>query len=308
MRFRPAPASLDWLLILPLIIADAVLLLTGPLRLVWRPEAIILIAVLLLAGVGWLYGSVRRIPRLAHMAHAGCLIVLFTNVAALFNYLLDALAPAPLWDARLDALDHALGLNWLDLFNWVMAHPRLYDAGGMLYGVLGPELVVLLLLLEGLGRHEHALALRHGFCVSALATIILGVLMPAAGPFAFYHLPVAGQTAYVVQFAALRDGTLHMVDLGNAQGLICFPSFHATLAVLCAYAARAVPGLLWPAVVFNALIICTAPVNGGHYFVDIAAGIALAAAVILLRQYAGARLGWAAVPPSYALAEEARSA
>lgn len=308
MRFRPAPASLDWLLILPLVLADAVLLFTGPLRLVWRPEAIILLAVLILAGVGWLYGRVRHIPRLAHMAHAGCLIVLFTNVAALFNYLLDVLDPAPLWDAKFDALDRTLGLNWLELFNWVTAHPRLYGASNVLYGVLGPELVILLLLLEGLGQHERALQLRHGFCVSALVTIIIGVLMPAAGPFAFYHLPVANQTGYVLQFAALRDGTLHLIDLGNAQGLICFPSFHATLAALCAYAACAVRWLFWPGLLFNALIICTAPVSGGHYFVDVAAGLALAAAVILLRQYAGVRLGWAAAQPSYQLAEEGRSA
>jgi hypothetical protein len=296
MRLMSSPESLDWLLILALVPVDAVLLLAGPVQLVWRPEGTILVAALALAGLGWFYGSYRRIPRLAHMAYAGCFIILFTNLAAVINYLMDALAHPPLWDQRLDTLDRALGLNWLGLFDWVTAHPRLHGAGSVLYGALGAELVILLLLLEGIGQHQRAVALRHAFCVSALATIVIGLLMPAAGPFAFYHLPVAEHTDYVTQFAALRDGSMHRIDLSNAQGLICFPSFHATLAVLCAYAARGVRGLRWPALALNILIICTAPINGGHYFVDILAGLALAAAIILLAKYTGVRLGWVAPP------------
>ena len=307
MRFKSVPVSLDWLLILPLVLIDAGLLLASPLRLAWRPEAVIFSSALALGGVGLFYGSYRRIPRLAHMAHTGCLIILFTNAAALFNYLLDALAPLPLWDHRFDALDHAMGLDWLGMYNWVTARPWLDAASNLIYSMLGAELVILLLLLEGLGQHQRAVALRHGFFVSAIATILLGVLMPAAGPFAFYRLPGADQTPYVMQFAALRHGTMHMIDLSNAQGLISFPSFHATLAALCAYAVRTVRGLAWPALVLNILITCTAPVIGGHYFVDIFGGLAVAAAVLALLRYARARLDRAAAPPGYGLAEKAGS-
>lgn len=301
---KPSAVSLDWLLILPLILIDAGLLLASPLRLLWRPEAVIFVSALSLGGIGLFYGSYRRIPRLAHMAHTGCLVVLFTNVAALFNYLAYALAPLPLWDQRFDALDRALGLDWLGLYHWVAAHPHLYAVSFVIYSLLGAELVVLLLLLEGLGQHQRAVELRYGFFISAIATILLGVLMPAIGPFAFYHLPVAGLTPYVGQLIALHNGTMRVIDLSNAQGLITFPSFHATLAILCAYAARTLRYLAWPALVLNILIVCTAPVIGGHYFADVFAGLALAAATIALLQYAGARLGLAA-PPAYRLAEGA---
>ncbi len=290
MRFKPSAVSFDWFLTLPLVLIDAGLLLASPLHLVWRPEAVIFFSALALGGISLFYSCYRHIPRLAHMAHTGCLVILFTNAAALLNYLLDALTRLPLWDQKFDALDRAMGLDWLGMYNWVTAHPHLYAASNVIYGLLGAELVILLLLLEGLGQHQRAVALRHGFCISALATIILGVLMPAAGPFAFYHLPGADQTPYVVQFAALRDGTMHMIDLSNAQGLISFPSFHATLAVLCAYAVYTVRYLAWPAVVLNMLIVCTAPVIGGHYFADIFAGLALAAAVIVLLHYISTRL------------------
>jgi len=282
-RFRFLPKSLDWLLVLALALIDIVLLCIGPMRLVWRPEVLILLAALALAGLGWgCRRYYRRLPHLAHMALAGCFTILFTDVAALFNYLADGLAALPLWDHRFDALDRAMGLDWPGLYDWVTARPRLYHASGLLYGALNAEFLILLILLEALGERRNAAALRLGFCLSATATILLGVLMPAAGPFVFYDLPVASRTAYVAQLAALRDGTLRQIDLSNAQGLIFFPSFHAALGVLCAHAARAVRGLFWPALLFNLLIICTAPIIGGHYFVDIFAGLVLSVAFILL--------------------------
>jgi membrane-associated phospholipid phosphatase len=300
MRVKPS-VSLDWFLILPLVLIDAGLLLFTPMRLTWGPEAVIFFAALALGGIGLFYGNIRRIPRLAHMGHTGCLVILFTNVAALFNYLAYAVVPLPLWDQRFDALDRALGLNWLGLYNWVAARPWLYTASNVIYGLLGAELVILLLLLEGLDQHQRAVELRSGFFISAIATIIIGVSMPAIGPFAFYHLPVAGLTAYVAQLNALHNGTMRVIDLANAQGLITFPSFHATLAVLCAYAARTIRYLAWPALVLNILIICTAPVIGGHYFTDILAGLVLAAAVIAPLRYAHTRLERAAAP-GYSLA------
>lgn len=282
-RFKFWPKSLDWQLVLALALIDIVLLGIGPMRLVWRPEVLILLTALALAGLGWACRRYYRgTPHLAHMALAGCFVILFTDAAALFNYLADGLVSLPLWDRRFDAFDRAMGLDWPRLYDWVTARPRLFHASGLLYGLLNTELLLLLILLEALGKRRHAAALRLGFCISATATILIGVLMPALGPFVFYDLPVASQTAYVAQLAALRDGTLRQIDLSNAQGLIFFPSFHAALGVLCAYAARAVRGLFWPALLFNLLIICTAPVIGGHYFVDIFAGFVLSFAVILL--------------------------
>ena len=38
--------------------------------------------------------------------------------------------------------------------------------------------------------------------------------------------------------------------------------------------------LRWPAVAINALLIAAIPVEGGHYFIDMLVGIALAAAIL----------------------------
>jgi hypothetical protein len=280
MKLRVPMVSRDWLFIVPVALLDGLLLCAGTMRLVWRPEIFILLSALGLAVIELVYTRYRHAPRLAKLAQLGYSLILFTNVAAVGNVLADGLAPLPLWDHRLNAADRALGLDWPALYHSFTAHPALYNLSTVIYGTLSAELVCLLILLELSGRHRQALTLRYGFYLCGLITIGLGVLMPAAGPFAFYDLPIAKQTAYVVQFAALRDGTLRTIDLANVQGLISFPSFHATLAVLCAHAARAVRGLLWPAILLNTLIIGTAPVIGGHYFVDIFAGMVLAVSVI----------------------------
>ena len=64
------------------------------------------------------------------------------------------------------------------------------------------------------------------------------------------------------------------------RGLITFPSFHAALGVIFARAFWSVPWLRWPALAVNLLMIAATPVNGGHYFVDVAAGGAVACVAI----------------------------
>ena len=117
---------------------------------------------------------------------------------------------------------------------------------------------------------------------SAIATVIIGILIPAAGAFVYYHLPVASTTGYVAQWADLRNGTLRTINPLDNQGLVVFPSFHTSLAVLCACAAWPLRILRYPLLALNLLIILSAPAIGGHYFIDIIAGIILAALTVSL--------------------------
>ncbi|MGH6862946.1 MAG: phosphatase PAP2 family protein, partial [Methylocella sp.] len=92
-------------------------------------------------------------------------------------------------------------------------------------------------------------------------------------------------TGYVSQWADLRNGTLRTVNPLNNQGLVVFPSFHTALAVLCACAAWPLRILKFPLLALNLLIILSAPAMGGHYFIDIIAGIILAASTVSLPGY-----------------------
>ncbi|MGH6869246.1 MAG: phosphatase PAP2 family protein, partial [Methylocella sp.] len=163
--------------------------------------------------------------------------------------------------------------------------PAIEASTHAVYMSLGPEMMILFFVLELLGYHNQARAFLLWFMVSALATIGIGILIPAAGAFVYYHLPVASTTGYVSQWADLRNGTLRTFNPFDVQGLVVFPSFHATLAVLCACAARPLRILRYPLLVLNLLIIMSSPAMGGHYFIDIIAGIILAALTISLPGY-----------------------
>jgi membrane-associated phospholipid phosphatase len=113
----------------------------------------------------------------------------------------------------------------------------------------------------------------------------IGILFPAAGAVVHYHLPVAPGTLYVSQMAGLRDGTFRTINPFDSEGLVVFPSFHAALAVLCACAARPLRILKIPLIALNLLIILSSPFEGAHYFIDIIAGIMLAALTISLPGY-----------------------
>jgi hypothetical protein len=272
--------SYDDIWIFALLLADVFLLGMTDFRLVWRPEILILAAAAALAGISLVYATLRDAPRLAGLAATGCRLVLFTDAAAVLDYILTGIVKLPLWDGRFAAADRAIGLDWLAMYRWVAAHKAAAVLGNLAYFGLGPEFIVLLLWLELSGRHGRAIALWRRFMVAASVTIAVGLLVPAVGAFTQFDLPVARVTEYAVQFQALRAGSMRLIDLGDVQGIVIFPSFHACLAMICAASARgrwAVP--VWG---FNVVVAAASPAIGGHYFVDIAAGVVLAGAVVWL--------------------------
>jgi hypothetical protein len=277
---------IEWAIILAVAVSDAILLAETSFRLDASPELRILADLIPLAVLFVICRRWRSFPRithrLAHLIRTVLALVLFTNVAAILNFILTGLLPLPRWDEALATADTALGLNWLDMYQWLTRHPAIEARAHTVYMSLGPEMLILFFALELLGHHNQARAFLRWFMVSGIATLGIGTLSPAAGAFVYYHLPVASTTGYVSQWADLRNGTLCTFNPFDAQGLVVFPSFHATLAVLCAYAARPLRILKFPLLALNLLIVLSSPAMGGHYFVDIIAGIILAALTISL--------------------------
>jgi PAP2 superfamily len=279
-----ASMPIEWAIILVVAISDAILLAETSFRLEVAPELTVLALWTVLA-VLFMYCRWRRFPRLAHLARTGFALALFTNAAAILSFILTGLLPFPTCDGALATADHALGLNWLDMYRWLMGHPAIEAGARVMYLSLGPEMLILLFALELLGYHNQARLFLLWFMVSAIATVGIGTLMPAAGAFVYYHLPEASSTGYVAQWAGLRDVTIRTFNPFEVQGLVVFPSFHAALAVLCACAAWPLRILRIPLLALNLLIILSSPASGGHYFIDIFAGIILAALTISLPGY-----------------------
>ena len=280
---------IEWAAILVAVAADAILLAATSFHLEAAPQLKILAGLIVLAAVLAIcrrWRSFPRItPRLARLTRTVVALVLFTNAVSVLSFILTGILPLPAWDAALATADRTLGLNWLEMYLWLARHPALEAFAHTVYLSLGPEMLSLFVALELLGHHDQARAFLLWIVVSTIAVLAIGTLTPAAGAFVYFHLPVASTTGYVAQWADLRSGALRSIDPFDNQGLVVFPSFHAVLAVLCTCAAWPLRILKYPLLAVNLLIILASLAMGGHYFIDIFAGIILAALTISLPGY-----------------------
>jgi membrane-associated phospholipid phosphatase len=93
--------------------------------------------------------------------------------------------------------------------------------------------------------------------------------------------PVVG-TYYLAALRQLRAPGPHALSLRFLPGLVTFPSFHAAMGVIGVYCCRGKTPVFLASLALNAFMIASTPLFGSHYLVDLAAGAALAALVLLL--------------------------
>ncbi|MDB5492635.1 MAG: hypothetical protein JWO78_2484 [Micavibrio sp.] len=242
--------------------------------------------VLGLLALSYIYRRFRPDPRIAALAHMAAVTLVFTTVAAILSYTVIALWHPPLIDGTLVAADRMLGLDWLAAYRWVMAHHAVHLLFHVTYYTLIPQMVFLLVILNFLGRIERCWELMGLFIVSCLGCLILSALWPAVGAFGYFH--VRPDEPYLQIFQDLRNHTLTTIDHDKVQGIITFPSLHATLAMLFAYAVRGIRILFPVFIVLNALVFMATPFIGGHHFADLWGGVGLTlltVAVVRLMQH-----------------------
>src|SRR5262245_7894178 len=73
----------------------------------------------------------------------------------------------------------------------------------------------------------------------------------------------------------LHSGDLHFA-LAQLTGVVSFPSFHTTMAILYVYGFGRVGWMGWVAALLNVAMLLAIPFYGGHYLVDVFAGAAVA--------------------------------
>jgi membrane-associated phospholipid phosphatase len=216
----------------------------------------------------------------ADIAEMAAKFLVFIYVATVLEYYV-ATSPAPLHDALLIRADRALGFDWPAVFAWFEDHRRFRDLIGLAYFHLTDE-AVLVLFVTGIFYPARARSVATALIVSSLLTIPVLWVFPVAGPFvAFGHtgLPQAGYTEH---YLAMRAHAMAAIPLDDPRGIVSFPSYHAAAAVLLSYLLRGIPVLFPVSLVVNAAMILGTPVLGGHYLVDVLAGLAVAGATILV--------------------------
>ncbi|MBR0718050.1 phosphatase PAP2 family protein [Bradyrhizobium liaoningense] len=194
----------------------------------------------------------------------------------------------PLQDHALLAIDRALGMDPEAIARFVNDHPWLALVLSRGYGLIKWPLLLIPIVLSLTGRFVRLQTFMLAMSLALAVTIAISAFVPAIGTFYGLHLPAAhfpnvNTSIYAGQLRdilALRDGSLHELELLKLSGVVSFPSFHAASAVLYMWA-------LWPvrwvggiAAALNLLMIAATPVIGAHYMVDVFGGIAVAAASI----------------------------
>ncbi len=196
---------------------------------------------------------------------------------------LAAASGYPLVDGALTKLDAVLfGFDWNVEANWVANHPPIDWLLRQAYFSLTYQAALVFLIGSVNRPGDRNGELLWQFCISLVLTCAIFVFTPALG-----HVAHIG-TGWMKTLMMIRNGEWAALDFSHIEGIISFPSFHTTLAILLMYAVRHHHWALAVLVPLNMLLIVATLSVGGHYLVDLPAGAAVAiisiAATRLLRQ------------------------
>jgi membrane-associated phospholipid phosphatase len=180
----------------------------------------------------------------------------------------------PLRDDLFAKMDRLVGVSVPEIAAWITAHPAIRAISDRSYDALYLLLPAAMLLPAVLGKRRAA----EEFIVSNATTFLISfplfTLLPGIGPWVGSHfLATESQRACEATVIALHGGT----QTAAVVGIVCFPSFHVIWAVLSAYSLWSIRILRIPACVLSVLVVASTITTGWHYFVDVVAGILVAA-------------------------------
>ncbi|HEV2567785.1 phosphatase PAP2 family protein [Sphingomonas sp.] len=267
----------SWLLIAAMLALFIALQLRSPFALAPLGLAVATLTLGLLA-CGWRRTAGRGQSCAAAGAVALIQMTLFTLLGVAITYMLTAQAGA-LWDEHFAQADRALGLNWPAVRAVLDKRPLVVTALGFSYHSLALQMVAAICALSAAGRLDILRITVFAALSSGLLTVLLSGLFPANGnifePADYRHLWPSIPWQQIELLHGLRSGAIRTIDLLQLEGIVTFPSYHATLSVLFAWSFRSVPGLRIAGPVWASLTLLATPIFGGHYMVDVLAGALL---------------------------------
>ena len=220
----------------------ALLLVFQPLTSITIAPATFVLPILLIAFVGALgliYRVLGRDEGIAATCFALSQLLLFSNCAALLNYLGLALR-RPLNDTLLAQADRALGLDWWAYVVWLKSNPFVAQATTLAYNSSLIQFVVAILLLGFTRRFERLDQLSLAFMIAAIATIGTWCLFPSFGALPMHYAQGMAQPPFFLAMTkqellgllALHTGAVPPLRFDELTGLIGCPSFHTVIAIL----------------------------------------------------------------------------
>ena len=175
------------------------------------------------------------------------------------------------------------GFEWDAAARWVADQPALDQVLQAAYFSAAYQAVAVLLIGSIARPGDRNSEFFWPFGIGLMLTCAVFIFTPALGK-------VGHLGDYIETLTTIRGGMWTVLDYSRAEGIITFPSFHATLAILFVYAVRRHRWALAVFVPLNVLLIAATPTVGGHYLVDVLAGAIVAVASITVTRALRRRL------------------
>jgi membrane-associated phospholipid phosphatase len=226
------------------------------------------------------YRNFRPDPKIMTLLLSTFFVMTFSAAAEVLSYLAYT-TNQPMINELLAVLDKALGISAPAIVSWFREPAWLNISFYIIYSSLLYQVPFLLIYFS---YKKDSLFLERiilQYMLAAFLAIFIGALGPSIGTHAWYgFMPNNWQPNEVKHLYDLRD---HILDLGNVDGIITFPSFHAAMGVIFTYAFRYEKAYIFLPIFFLNLLMCLSCVShGDHFFVDVPGGIAVAFIAILI--------------------------
>jgi len=210
-------------------------------------------------------------------------IFFFSMILSMMASLVLAKACFPYIDSILFRIDKIIsfGTDWPALVRSINSHENLSFLLNHAYMTLNWQPFFIFIWFLATDRKSTAWTITSALSVGSFICVILFPFTPAISGFDFYglsptdipNITVHSTWAAIDLLQDIRNGVVSEVSMTHLAGMISVPSFHATAAIVLAWGYYQSRLLRWPFLLINfVMLISTVPV-GGHYFIDVVAGI-----------------------------------
>lgn len=245
----------------------------------------------LLVVVGF-YCRVRKLQAVTFVLEAvTCTLLLIVPV--LVSTYISIRVGKPLADTVLMSWDAALGFSWREFIAFVDANPLLAEILGLAYLSFSFQLLLLPAVLVATGRPLRAYQMAISYALLCYISSVISIWFPALGAYVAYGVEPEQLSSinahftyfFLDQFHAVRTDPDFVFRMEEVAGILTFPSVHAAVAALCAWAAWDLKLARYPMLAVNILMAVAAVSHASHYVVDVLAGVGVAGISILAVQW-----------------------
>ena len=234
--------------------------------------------------ISYLYRRSNRSRALSEMAYYAAAMVLSGVCNLLLSYLV-ARWSFSLKDAQFAAADVALGLSLPNWFLFLGKYHTFDDLLKVAYASLILQFSFSIIYFAHAARAGRNKEMFWIVAMSSLLTATISGLLPALGAFSHFHLS-PDRATHLAHLTQLRHPGEMVIRLTQLEGIITLPSYHAVLALVFIYLHRGNRVTFLLVLMLNLLVLLSTPTYGGHYFVDMIAGAAVAvSSIYLVRQW-----------------------